>query len=135
MMTTLAGLAIAVTPFLAIMALLRLVDRIARRRDVAHARQIALTDAIHRELGAVAAPTVRRRFGGGWRVDMAVPANRPGTTAALVRITERMFVAPGGREAKRFRMLLTPAAPPLGQATSTRDANRRRVHPAAPALS
>ena len=134
-MTTLAGLAIAVTPFFAIVALLRLVDRIARRRDAALARQIALTDAIHRELGAVAAPTVHRRLGGGWRVDMAVPSDRPGTTAALVRITERMFVAPGGREAERFRMLLTPAAPPLGRVTPTRDAGRRRVHPATPALS
>ena len=58
MTTTLLMIAVAATPLAVIAALLRLVDRIERRRDACHARQIELTDAIHRALGAAAAPTV-----------------------------------------------------------------------------
>ena len=100
--------AIALTPFLVVLALLRLAESVSVRRDARYARQIALTDAIHRELGAVAAPMVSRRPGGGWLVSMAVPLDRPGTTAAIVRITERMFARDGGVDP--LRILLTPAA-------------------------
>jgi hypothetical protein len=55
-MNALLSTAIALTPFLVVMALLRLADFVSARREASHARQIALTDAIHRELGAVAAP-------------------------------------------------------------------------------
>ena len=108
-MHALLSTAIALTPFLVVIALLRLADFVSARREAIHARQIALTDAIHRELGAVAAPVVSRRPGGGWLVSMAVPLDRPGTTAAIVRITERMF-APDGRGVDALRILLTPAA-------------------------
>ena len=86
----LLSIAIALTPFLVVIALLRLAESVSVRRDARNARQIALTDAIHRELGAVAAPMVSRRPGGGWLVSMAVPLDRPRTTAAIVRITERI---------------------------------------------
>lgn len=109
LMNALPSTAIALTPFLVVIALLRLADFVSARRQASHARQIALTDAIHRELGAVAAPVVSRGPGGGWLVSMAVPLDRPGTTAAIVRITERMF-APDGRCVDPLRILLTPAA-------------------------
>ena len=79
----LVSTAIVVTPFLVVFALLRLADAVSARNEARYARQIALTDAIHRELGAVAAPVVSRRPGGGWLVSMAVPLDRPGTTAAI----------------------------------------------------
>jgi hypothetical protein len=103
----LLSLAIAVTPFLVVIALLRLADLVSARSEARHARQIALTDAIHRELGAIAAPVVSRGPGGGWLVSMAVPLDRPGTTAAIVRITEHMFASDGDNP---LRILLTPAA-------------------------
>jgi hypothetical protein len=109
LMNALPGTMIALTPFLVVIALLRLADFVSARREASHARQIALTDAIHRELGAVAAPVVSRRPGGGWLVSMAVPLDRPGTTAAIVRITERMFARDGGGS-DPLRILLTPAA-------------------------
>ncbi len=124
MMTTLLGFALALMPFLVVVALLRLADHAALRRQVRAARQIALTDAIHRELGAAAAPVVSQRLGGGWLVSMKVPLDRPGTTAALVRITERMF-APDG-DTSRLRILLTPAtARPAAAGTSIGSGQRR----------
>jgi hypothetical protein len=117
--TTLAGLACALLPFVAVIALLRVTAAVARRRDERVARQIALTDAIHRDLGAVAAPVVMRRFGGGWLVRMTAPLDRPGTTAALVQIAERQFAADAGTS--RLRIVLAPAepGPPAPHATST----------------
>ena len=127
----LLSIAIALTPFLVVIALLRLAESVSVRRDARNARQIALTDAIHRELGAVAAPMVSRRPGGGWLVSMAVPLDRPGTTAAIVRITERMFARDGGVDP--LRILLTPAAtrPATGASAGS---SGRRVGSAASAL-
>jgi hypothetical protein len=132
MMNGLLSTAIALTPFLVVFALLRLADFVSARSEARYARQIALTDAIHRELGAVAAPVVSRRPGGGWLVSMAVPLDRPGTTAAIVRITERMFARDGGG-VDPLRILLTPAvARPVAGASA--GSSGRRVGSAASAL-
>ena len=69
-----------------------LANRVEVKRNARYARQIALTDAIHRELGAIAAPTVTRRRG-GWLVDMMVPLERPATVAAILSVTERAFAS------------------------------------------
>ena len=63
MMNALLSTAIALTPFLVVIALLRVADSVSARSEASHARQIALTDAIHRELGAVAAPVVSASSG------------------------------------------------------------------------
>ncbi len=82
---------IALIPFLAIWGLLRFAHAVERRRDARVARQIALTDAIHRELGAVAAPNVRRTWSGEWVVSMRLalarllPADRPAGSAPPAR--------------------------------------------------
>ena len=132
LMNALPSIAIALSPFLVVIALLRLADFVSARREASVARQIALTNAIHRELGAVAAPVVSRRPGGGWLVSMAVPLDRPGTTAAIVRITERMF-APAGGGADPLRILLTPAATrPVAGASA--GSSGRRVSTTASAL-
>ena len=131
LMNALPSTAIALTPFLVVIALLRLADFVSARREASLGRQIALTNAIHRELGAVAAPVVSRRPGGGWLVSMAVPLDRPGTTAAIVRITERMFARTDGVDP--LRILLTPAAtrPVTGASAGS---SGRRVGSAASAL-
>jgi hypothetical protein len=123
LMNALPSTAIALTPFLVVIALLRLADFMSARREASLARQIALTNAIHRELGAVAAPVVSRRSGGGWLVSMAVPLDRPGTTAAIVRITERMFARDG--DVGPLRILLTPAAMRPVAGGSARSSGRR----------
>jgi hypothetical protein len=88
-----AALLMVAIPFVAVSALLTFVERLQNRRDFQRDRQIMLTDAIHWELGAAAAPVVSRRRGGGWRVAMAVPLDRPVEVAALLRVTERHFSA------------------------------------------
>ena len=99
---------IATIPFAAVIALLRLVERRQDRRDLQRDQQIMLTDAIHWELGAVAAPVVSRRPGGGWRVSMAVPIDRPAVVTALLRVTARHFEAE--KAAERLEIVLRPGA-------------------------
>jgi len=101
-----AVLLIAAIPFAVVSALLRLVERRQDRRDLQRDQQIMLTDAIHWELGAAAAPVVSRRPGGGWRVSMTVPIDRPEVVAALVRVTERHFATENAAE--RLEIVLRP---------------------------
>ena len=93
MTALIAALLMVAVPFVAVSALLVLAERLQNRRDSERDRQIMLTDAIHWELGAAAAPVVTRRLGGGWRVFMAVPLDRPAEVAAILRVTEHHFSA------------------------------------------
>jgi hypothetical protein len=115
MTVLLAALVIVAIPFLAVTALLKLSERLQDRRELERDRQVELTDAIHWELGAVAAPVVRQRFAGGWRVSMAIPLERSAEVAALVSLTARQFNA--DKAAGRLEIVLSPAASngkPLG---------------------
>ena len=69
----------ALIPFLAVWGLLRVAQAVERRRERCVSRQIALTDAIHRELGAAAAPEVRRTWTGEWVVSMRLALSREST--------------------------------------------------------
>ena len=76
METLLAVFVVTLFPLAAVLTLLGLAGWVERRRAAAIARQIDLTDAIHRDLGPVVAPWVTRRPGGRWRVRIAVPFDR-----------------------------------------------------------
>jgi len=91
MSTMLAAIAVALIPPVAIAMLLRLADRTQRKRDERIARQIELTDAIHRELGAIVAPTVEKGRSGGLAVRMTVPFDRPELVATLLTVTDQVF--------------------------------------------
>lgn len=107
MTTTIVAIALFLTPILGVMGCLLLADRRERRRSEQYARQISLTDAIHRELGAVVAPTVQRRRGGRWLIAMTVPLHRPNTVATILRITGEEF-APQTRSAREsYQIVLT----------------------------
>jgi hypothetical protein len=81
----LTGLALAfVVPLLAVVGLLLLTARVQRAREAVIARQVDVTDAIHRELGAVAAPVVRKRAWGRWQVQIAVDFERPALVTAVL---------------------------------------------------
>jgi hypothetical protein len=76
-MSALVGFLIVVAmPLAALVALLKAVDALQRRREDVVMRQIQVTDAIHREFGAIVAPTVRRARG-GWRVRLPMDPRRP----------------------------------------------------------
>ncbi len=85
----LIGLLIVLVPIVALVGALV----IASWFEQAHARvvacQIALTDAIHRHLGAVAAPVVRRRVGDRWEVVIPLNLGDPTTVADVVSVAGR----------------------------------------------
>ena len=83
-MIALAGVVVVIgMPVAALILVLKAVDVSQRRRADVIARQIAVTDAIHAEFGAVVAPNVRR-CGRGWRVTLPMDARHP----AMARIIE-----------------------------------------------
>ena len=93
-------LAVMLFPFAVVVALVRLAVRVERAREAAISRQIALTDALHRDLGPVVSPWVTRR-GGRWRVSVAVPFDRPALVEAVLADVQRAFP-------ERFELVLTP---------------------------
>jgi hypothetical protein len=103
-------LVIAVLPFLAVWALLDLSRRVQRRREERVARQIALTEAIHRELGAAAAPEVTRSLTGTWTVSMSLPLHREGMVGVITRLTQDVFRRLDREDPPRLRLVLIPQA-------------------------
>jgi hypothetical protein len=130
MTMALLAIAVAATPLGLVAGLLRLMGRVQRRRDAGHARQIALTDAIHREMGAAAAPTVERGRGGRWLVRMMVPLDRPAVVAAILQVTEQVFASSDTGDT--LQIVLTPRpALPATVAGPLRSARHRPIQSAA----
>jgi hypothetical protein len=107
MTSTLIAVALVLTPFATIVVWLMAAERVQRRRNDRYAHQIELTDAIHRELGAITAPFVRKRRDGRWLVTMAVPLDRPDTVATILRVTDRFFASDPSRDGARYEIVLT----------------------------
>ena len=95
-MQTAVGIAVALVPVIAIL-IARWTNRASRRREAAIARQIALTDAIHRELGAIVAPEVRGSRAAGWTVSMKVALRSEPVVGAIARITDERSAGWTGR--------------------------------------
>jgi len=98
-------------PFLAIWIILTVTNHVVRRRDACVARQIALTDAIHRELGAAAAPIVDRSWSREWIVSVRVPLQREGLVGTITRITHDVFRRLDREDTPRLRVVLMPQEP------------------------
>src|SRR3989475_5080494 len=113
METLLAVVVVTLFPLAVVLTPLLLASRVERRRAAVIARQVELTEAIHRDLGAVVAPFVTRRPGGQWRVRIAVPFERPAVVEAVLAVGHRTVP-------ERFDLVLTPqegAAPPGARAS------------------
>ena len=98
----------AVLPFAAVVGLLWLARGIGERREAGVTRQIMLTDAIHRELGAVAAPEVTRSWARGWIVSVRLPLYRADMVGAITRITHDLFRRLDREDVPRLRLVLIP---------------------------
>jgi hypothetical protein len=120
MLTSLVATALALSPLVAVVVLLQLVAWRDRRRQAAVARQITVTDAIGRELGAVVAPTVTPPWWGPWQLRMAVPLARPVMVARILAITERALARDEETRAARWEIVLTPQTEPPRPASVTR---------------
>jgi hypothetical protein len=88
-MNVLVGILLAALPIVLVLALLRFAARLERREQEAHARQIAVTDAIHRQFGAIVAPTVEPRPHGAWRLTIPVPFERPEVVASVLDVAHQ----------------------------------------------
>jgi hypothetical protein len=90
-----------------------------RRRLGRVVRQVAVTEAVHRELGALVAPVVSRRPGAPWTVSMAVGSRELALAGRLTAIARRVV----GRDGSPVRVVLLPrdpeeARPAMGRALS-----------------
>jgi hypothetical protein len=114
-MLLIEGLVLASLPLVFVFGPLAFVAWRERRANEAHARQIAMTDAIHRDVGALVAPTVEPRLGGPWRVNIPVPFERPEVVASVLGIahaSSRAFDGTRGdhgeiRRARPMEIVLT----------------------------
>lgn len=102
-MLLLQGIVLATLPVVAVFAILALAAWRDRRRDEARARQIEVTEAIHRRLGAVVAPTIAPRAWGPWRLTIPVPFEQPDVVASVVGIAHRALAT-----ARPTEIVLTP---------------------------
>jgi hypothetical protein len=115
-MLLLEGLVLASLPLVFVFGPLAFAAWRERRTDEARARQIAMTDAIHRDVGALVAPTVEPRLGGPWRVNIPVPFERPEVVASVLGIahaSSRAFDRSRGdhgeiRPVRPMEIVLTP---------------------------
>ncbi|MBI2216644.1 MAG: hypothetical protein HYU51_05045 [Candidatus Rokubacteria bacterium] len=118
MLETLLGVALAATPFAALAALLSITTRWQRVREAAVARQIAVTDALHRELGALVSPVVTKPVLRPWQVSIPVPFRRPELLGRVVAIAHQTLARMGAAE--HVEIVLTPQREPANESGATR---------------
>ncbi|MBI4637303.1 MAG: hypothetical protein HY727_13225 [Candidatus Rokubacteria bacterium] len=106
MLTVLGIATVVLIPFLSLLALMRLADRRERARQEVVARQVAVTDAIHRELGAVVSPVVRKRPWGPWQVRIALPRGRRALAGSVLSITHGALASASGARGNPLEVLL-----------------------------
>ena len=108
-MWMLLGFAIALVPFVSVAILLLIVTHLGRVRTARLRRQVALTEAIHRELGAVVAPVIEPRAWRRPRLRIAVPFERPAVVARVVALAEEALS--GGPAGPREIVLVRQSHP------------------------
>jgi hypothetical protein len=110
MLTAATAILTISSPILVVLGLLSLAAWRDRRQEAVVARQIRLTDAIAKELGAVVAPVVAKPFGGPWRVTIHVPVGRPALVSRIVSIAHETLTRSGSSP---YELVLTPESAPV----------------------
>ena len=89
-----------------------LADWMRTRRQALIARQIALTDALDAQFGALLTPVVTKPLFGPWEVRIAVPPPGSPVLARIIAVTDAVFASVEGTRPMRYRMDLrvTPTA-------------------------
>lgn len=103
---------VVLLPVAFVVALLKIVAWRQQRRLAEIGRQIAVTDAIHTDLGAIVAPTVRR-LGNGWRLAIPVPFDDLATVTRVVESASRAFNTAERATPGRFELVLSPQERPV----------------------
>jgi hypothetical protein len=104
-MPMLTALIIALMPFVTLAVLLLISTRLARVRAARLTSQVALTDAIHRELGAVVAPVIEPRAWRRPRLRIAVPFESPALVGRVVALADEAL---RGERAGSTEIVLVP---------------------------
>jgi hypothetical protein len=99
-MAILIACIIVVAPYAAIIGLLLLADRFEGGRRARLARQVAVTDALHRALGPVVAPVVESSPWRPLRLRIAVPLERPALVARVLAVSREALDMSGGQAAE-----------------------------------
>ncbi len=107
------SLLVALFPFALLVAALKLSSWRQRTRLVEVARQIAVTDAIHAELGAVVSPIVRQKLRRGWQLTIPVPLDRPDTVMQVLSAAYGAFSPSERTSPGHFEIVLTPQERPV----------------------
>jgi hypothetical protein len=107
MLAAFAVLLLTLSPILVVVALLGVAAWRERRWQAAVARQVAVTDAIAWEMGAIVAPEVKPALWGPWELRIAVPLSRPLVVGRIVAIADRVLTRIPGRH----EIVLTPQEP------------------------
>jgi hypothetical protein len=105
-MSILIASLVALVPFAIVVGLLVVSTRVERARTARLARQTAVTDAIHRELGAVVAPVLEARAWRPHRLRIAVPFDRPALVARVLALSQETLAGPE----RRLEIVLVPQA-------------------------
>jgi len=106
-----------------------LLDWFRSRRQEAIRRQIALTEEIDGELGAVVSPVVKKPLWGPWQIQIAVPFNRPATVGRILAVAHEVFSAADGTNQGRYRIVLTAKQEPNCKERETRPIQFRERWP------
>ncbi|OLC16184.1 MAG: hypothetical protein AUH29_05590 [Candidatus Rokubacteria bacterium 13_1_40CM_69_27] len=121
MLNLLGPIIVAIVPLASVVALLLLVTRRERVRDALVACQVAVTDAIHQELGAIVSPTMRKRSWGRCQLVIAVPLERPAVVGRVLTLAHGALDRGGGIAGRRVEIVLIPQ-PERGHAAGERAA-------------
>jgi hypothetical protein len=110
MLTLLVTGIVVALPVLFVVALLLLAERFQRAQQARVACQIAVTDAIHRELGAVVAPSITTRPWGRPRLVIPAPLEKPGVVGSVLDIAHRTLRASDSATGHRVEIVVVPQA-------------------------
>ncbi len=84
------------------------------RRQEAIRRQIALTEAIDSQLGAIVAPVVKKPLWGPWQIQIAVPFAQPVTVGRILAVTHEVLSVADRMNPGRYQIVLTPKPDSIG---------------------
>lgn len=97
-----------------------LADWLRNRRQQAITRQIALTDAIDGELGAIVAPVVKKPLWGPWQIRIAVPFARTAAVGKILGVAHEVLSVADRMNPGRYEIVLTPTQDPMREERKAR---------------
>lgn len=107
--TILSTAAFLLLTFLLVGGPMIVADWARKRREMVTARQIALTDALDGQLGALVAPVVTKSFFGPWEVRIAMPFLRSAILARMLSVIDDVFADGEAVPWSAYRIVLTVA--------------------------